>query len=125
MKEAWEEMFIDSIDLKCTFDEEFEKVDDENVFNLNIKVGTHSSYTVGLGTLLARPENESEHNMAFGFPELQTIMQSSEPDDVLKILCKGHIMHQFGHLIGFVHEVEQPDQEYEFSDDIMIGDFYT
>ena len=118
-------MFIDGIDLKCTFDDEFEKANTENDFNLNIKVGTHSSYTVGLGTSMERPEHEHQHNMALGFRELQTIMQVREPGEDVRIQCKGHIKHQLGHLIGFVHEVEQPEQEYSFCDDVMVGDFMT
>ena len=74
-------MFIDGIDLNCTFADEFEKANTENDFNLNIKVGTHSSYTIGLGTSMKRLEHENQHNMAFGFRELQTIMQVREPDE--------------------------------------------
>ena len=45
-------MFGDEIDLTCNFDDEFTKYDDENDLNLNVKVGTPTSYTKGLGTSL-------------------------------------------------------------------------
>ena len=47
--------------------------------------------------------------MAFGFPELKTLLDEAKPNENIKMKCKGYIMHLLGHSVGFVHEVTQRD----------------
>ena len=98
---------------------------EESFADINIKVDySHSIYTVGTGTELFRPLNGGEHNMALGCPEFLKLMQEPEPSEELYNFCMGMILHQFGHVLGLIHENDSPSFiPIHFDREAVINDY--
>lgn len=95
-------------------DEFQETTEDQTHVNLNMRIKEVGfDYTCGIGTRLYRVQSASEHNIAFGTKQFQTLISSANVSVQVRQACLASLVCQLGHVLGLKRKpIERDDLDH-------------
>ena len=84
--------------------------------DLNDEAGT---YVKGVGKDMLQPDKDSDHNVRFSSPAVRFALENENITDSIRNEVLADILHELGHVFGFLHEHMSPYTQFKFDLDYI------